>query len=286
MNDYIVDIDQNNAQQVLIEESMTRPVVVDFWSAGAEPSKTLSPLLEKLATEYQGQFVLARVNADEPQGAGIAQQLGVRSVPTVMVLKEGQPVDGFAGAQPEPQIREMLDKYLPKPWDAMLEQAREFIASGDVAAAMPLLREAWQDSGERHDITLVYVGVLIELNRLDEAETLLDGIRMADQDANYEQLRAQLALKREAAKSPEIEALEAQLAEDPDNLDLMAQLSVQFSNSGMHKEAMQTLISILQVDKEHADGHTRKTLLDIIASLGKGDPLAAEYQRKLFGLMY
>lgn len=284
MNDFIVDISQDNAQQVLIEESMNRPVVVDFWADWCEPCKTLMPLLEKLAHEYAGQFVLARVNADEQQG--IAQQLGVRSLPTVMVIKEGQPVDGFTGAQPETQIREMLDKYLPKPWDGMLQQAQELMAAGDFAAAMPLLRTAWQDSGLRLDITLAYAGALIELNRLDEAESVLDGIRLADQDAAYEQLRAQLDLKRQSARTPEIEALEARLAEDPDNLDLMAQLAVQFGTAGMHREAMETLICILQVDKEHDDGNSRKTLLDIIASLGKGDPLAAEFQRKLFGLMY
>ena len=118
MSDYIVNVDETNAQQVLIEESARRPVVVDFWAARSEPSQVLSPLLEKLADEYQGDFLLAKVNADEQQM--IAQQLGVRNLPTVMVIKDGQPVDGFTGAQPEAQIREMLDKYLPKPWDGML----------------------------------------------------------------------------------------------------------------------------------------------------------------------
>ena len=107
MSDYIVNIDETNAQQYLIEESMNRPVVVDFWADWCEPCKVLMPLLEKLANEYQGQFLLAKVNADEQQM--IAQQLGVRSLPTVMVIKEGQPVDGFVGAQPETQVREMSD---------------------------------------------------------------------------------------------------------------------------------------------------------------------------------
>ena len=103
MSDYIVNIDETNAQQILIEESSRRPVLVDFWADWCEPCKTLMPLLEKLAEEYQGQFLLAKVNADEQQG--IAQQLGVRSLPTVMLIKDGQPVDGFVGAQPESQIR-------------------------------------------------------------------------------------------------------------------------------------------------------------------------------------
>jgi putative thioredoxin len=284
MSDYIVTVDETNAQQVLIEESSRRPVVVDFWADWCEPCKTLMPLLENLANEYQGQFLLAKINADEQQG--IAQQLGVRSLPTVMVFKDGQPVDGFVGAQSEAQIREILDKYLPKPWDNMLAEAQELLEAGNDAEALPLLRQAYEDSGQRHDITLAYCHVLIDTGRLDEAGRVLDGVRMADQDAGWEQLTAQLELKREAARSPEIEALEQQLSEDADNLDLKHQLAIQYSDHDMHKEAMETLISILQVDRDHGDGSTRKALLDVIATLGKGDPLAAEYQRKLFGLMY
>lgn len=284
MSDHIVTIDETNAQQYLVEESMHRPVVVDFWADWCEPCKTLMPLLEKLAEEYQGQFLLAKVNADEQQG--IAQQLGVRSLPTVMVIKEGQPVDGFVGAQSESQIREILDKYLPKPWDGLLQQAQELMAGGDADSALPLLRQAYDDSNHQHDITLVFAQVLIELNRLDEAEKVLSEVRMADQDAGWEQLQAQLHLQRDAAKSPEIEALEKQIAADPDNFDLRHQLAVQYSTAAMYKEALETLIAILQVDKDHADGTVRKSLLDIIATLGKGDPLAVEFQRKLFGLMY
>ena len=284
VNDYIVSVDESNAQQLLIEESARRPVVVDFWADWCEPCKTLMPLLEKLANEYQGQFLLAKVNADEQQT--IAQQLGVRSLPTVIVIKDGQPVDGFVGAQTETQIREILDKYLPKPWDGLLEQAQALIAQDKAGEALPLLRQAYDESSQRHDITLVFAQVLIETSRLDEAERVLDGVRIADQDADWEQFQAQLKLKREAAKSPEIEALEQQLTSDPDNLDLRQQLAIQYADSGMHREAMESLIAILQVDREHHDGGSRKALLDIIASLGKGDPVAVEYQRKLFGLLY
>ena len=280
----IVDVDETNAQQVLIEESMQRLVMVDFWADWCEPCKTLMPLLEKLADEYQGQFLLARVNADEQQM--IAGQFGVRSLPTVMLIRDGQPVDGFAGAQPEAQVREMLDKHLPKPWDDLLEQARHLLADGSVGEALPLLRRAWEESGHRHDITLAYCGALIESKRLDEAEQVLDGVRQADRDADWEQLLAQLQIQREAAHSPEVEALQSQVADNPGDLDLRHQLAVQYSSQGMHKEALQTLYDILVEDREHGDGGTRKALLDTIATLGKGDPLAAEYQRKLFGLMY
>ena len=284
MSDFIVNIDESNAAQLLIEESHKRPVVVDFWADWCEPCKVLMPLLEKIANEYQGAFLLAKVNADEQQM--ISQQFGVRSLPTVMVIQNGQPVDGFTGAQPEAQVREMLGKYLPKPWDGLLQLAQEAMEQGNFAQALTPLRQAWEDSGRLYEITVAYVHALIECLRLDEAETILDGVRMADQDAAYEQLRAQLDIKREAAKSPEIEALEQQLAAEPDNLDVQYQLAVQYTDAGQFKDAMEHFVAILRVDLEHGDGATKKLLLDTIASLGKGDPLAAQYQSKLYSLLY
>ena len=242
------------------------------------------PVLEKIAHEYQGAFLLAKVNADQQQM--ITQQFGVRSLPTVMVIQGGQPVDGFAGAQSEAQVRDLLQKYLPKPWDGLVQLAQEAMARGDFAAALTPLRQAWEDSGHQHEITLAYAQALIEAMRLDEAEQVLGTVRMADQDAAWEQLTAQLKLKREAAKSPEVEALEAQLEQDPDNHDIRAQLAVAYSDAGYAKDALENLFVILRSDLNHADGATKKALLDAIASLGKGDPLAAEYQRKLYSLLY
>jgi putative thioredoxin len=244
----------------------------------------LMPMLEKIANEYQGAFLLAKVNADEQQM--ITQQFGVRSLPTVMVIQNGQPVDGFAGAQPETQVRQMLEQYLPKPWDGLLQTAQQFMAEGDFAAALGPLRQAFEESGQRPDITIALARALIECMRLDEAEKVLDGVRLADQDAAYEQVKAQLEIKREAAKSPEIEALEARLADNPEDLDIRHQLAVQFTDAGHFKEGMEHFVEILRKDIDHGDGATKRLLLDTIASLGKGDPLAAEYQRKLYSLLY
>jgi len=284
VSEHIVNIDETNAAALLIDESHKRPVVVDFWADWCEPCKVLMPMLERIADEYNGAFLLAKVNADE-QGM-IAQQFGVRSLPTVMVIQNGQPVDGFAGAQPENAVRELLGKYLPKPWDGLLQLANEAIEAGDYGRALTPLRQAWEESGQLYEITVAYAHALIECLRLDEAETLLEGVRLADRDAAYEQLQAQLEIKREASRSPEVEALEQELAADPDNLDVRQQLAVQLTNNGQFKQAMEHLVTILQRDLEHGDGATRKALLDTIASLGKGDPLAAEYQRKLYSLLY
>jgi len=284
VSDFIVDIDESNAASLLIDESNRRPVVVDFWADWCAPCKTLMPVLEKIAAEYQGAFLLARVNADQQQM--ITQQFGVRSLPTVVVMQNGQPVDGFAGAQTEAQVRQMLEKYLPKPWEGLLQLARDAMERGDPGAALAPLRQAMEESGRALEVTFAYIQALIDTMRLDEAEKLLSEIRLADQDATYEQLNAQLQIQRDSARSPEIEALEAELARDPDNAEVKRQLAAQYSNAGHHREAMEQLVSILRQDLGHDNGGTRKALLDTIASLGKGDPLAAEYQRKLYSLLY
>jgi len=280
----VVDIDQNNAQQYLIDESFNRPVVVDFWADWCAPCKQLMPLLEKLADEYAGAFLLAKINADEQQG--ISQQLGVRSLPTVMVFKDGQPVDGFAGAQPETAVREMLQKHLPSPWDAKIAEATELLDQGDTSGALALLRAAWEESNKLLEITLAYAGALVEANRLDEAEEVLNEVRLVDREAVHEQLMAQIELKREAGKSPEIEALESELASDESNHAVRVKLAVQLTTGAHYRDALEHLLVVLRADRDWNNGEAKRLYLDTIASIGKGDPLAAEYQRKLFSILY
>lgn len=280
----VVDITLDNAQQYLIDESFQRLVVIDFWAEWCGPCKNLMPILEKLATEYAGAFLLAKVNADDQQM--ISAQFGVRSLPTVMIMQNGQPVDGFTGALPEVQVREVLAKYLPKPWEAPLQQAQELMAIEQFAEALPLLRHAYDASKQLPSIALLIAQCHIELNRFDEAETLLSSIKMVDQDARYEQLIAQIMLKKQAAKTPELAALEAAYAEAPHDLSVRYQLALQYHQESQYRPALEHLLEVLRKDRNFAEGEARKTFTSIIAALGKADLLAIEYQRKLFTLLY
>ena len=262
----IVEINLENAKQYLIEESFIRPVLIDFWADWCAPCKSLMPILEKLANEYAGAFLLAKVNADEMNM--ISSQFGVRSLPTVMLMKDGQPIDGFAGALPEVQVRELLEKYLPKAWEKFVNDAQALIMAGDFNAALPLLRQAYEDSKQDAAIAFLLAQCHLELNRIDNAEAILATVKAADHNAHYEQLLAQVELKKQAAKSPELIALEAAHANEPDNLQHAYQLAIQYNAETAYRPALELLISILRKDRNFAEGAAKKTFMDILAALG------------------
>ncbi len=284
MSELSIEVTRENAQQAIIDASFKQLVLVDFWADWCAPCKALLPILEKVVRENEGSLLLAKVNCDEQQA--IAGQFGVRSLPTVVLMKDGQPVDGFVGAQPEAAVRAMLEKHLPKPWDILLGEALELLDGGDAVAAAAPARSAWELSGKRPDIAKVYVEILLQTARLEEAQAVLGAIPMVEQDADYERLLADLELKQQASDTPEIQSLLLALENAPGDKDLGFQLAVQFSQAGRQRESLELLFGIVAADREFRGGEARKTLLDIIRALGKGDPLAAEYQRKLFSLMY
>ena len=167
-----------------------------------------------------------------------------------------------------------------------IAEATELLDQGDTSGALALLRAAWEESNKLLDITLAYAGALVEGKRLDEAEEVLKEVRLVDRDAQHEQLMAQIELKREAGKSPEIEALESELASDESNHSVRVKLAVQLTTGAHYRDALEHLLVILRADRDWNNGEAKRLYLDTIASIGKGDPLAAEYQRKLFSIMY
>jgi len=284
MSPNIVDLTEENAQEVLFEESAKRLVVVDFWSETCQPCKTLTPLLEALVDERGGQVLLAKVNVEAMPM--MAAQFRVQSVPSVFFIKDAQPLDGFVGAKTELELREIFDKYLPKSWDLEFEQALDLIEQEKLKDALALLRSAHDASSARADIALVYARTLIALKRLEEAQNVIDAVGLADQDAQYEQVKAQLEIAKESGKTPELEALEYEVERHPENQDLALQLSIQYAQNGYVQNALDVLFGLLQNDLNSLEGEVKKRFLDILKSLDKTDSLATNYQRKLFTLLY
>lgn len=278
-----IDITEANLHQTL-EQSMAVPVLFYFWSERSQHCLQLTPVLDKLAAEYAGQFILAHVDCDAEQM--VASQFGLRSIPAVYLFKDGQPVDGFQGPQPEEVIRELLQRVLPKPEELKVAEAVQLLSEGNVQEALPLLKDAWALSGQNSEIGLQLAEVQIQLNRSEDAEAVLATIPLQDRDTRYQGLIAQIELLKQAADTPEIQQLQQQLTEQPDNVELAVQLALQLHQVGRNEEALELLLSHLKKDLAAANGTARKTLMDILAALGTGDALAAKYRRQLYSLLY
>ncbi|WP_343529170.1 co-chaperone YbbN [Yokenella regensburgei] len=279
----IVNITEANLHQVL-EQSMTAPVLFYFWSARSQHCEQLTPVLESLAAQYNGQFTLAKVDCDAEQM--VASQFGLRAIPTVYLFQNGQPVDGFQGPQPEEAIRALLDKVLPREEELKAQQAIALMQEGNHAEALPLLKDAWQLSNQDSEIGLLLAEAQIALNRSEEAEVTLKTIPLQDQDTRYQGLVAQIELLKQAADTPEIQHLQLQVAENPEDAVLASQLALQLHQVGRNEEALELLFSHLRKDLGAADGQARKMLQEILAALGTGDALASQYRRKLYSLLY
>lgn len=280
---YIIDITEANLHQTL-EQSVTTPVLFYFWSARSQHCEELTPVLDKLAAQYQGQFILARVDCDAEQM--VASQFGLRSIPTVYLFQNGQPVDGFQGPQPEDAIRALLEKVLPREEELKAQEAMQLVQEGKHAEALPLLKEAWQLSNQDSEIGLLLAEVQIVLNRSEDAEAVLKTIPLQDRDTRYQGLVAQIDLLKQAADTPEIQQLQLQVEQDPDNAVLASQLALQLHQVGRNEEALELLYTHLKKDLGAADGGVRKMLMEILAALGTGDALAAKYRRQIYSLLY
>ncbi len=278
----IVDITVENFQQIIIEASQQKIVLIDFWADWCEPCKDLMPILEKLANEYSQHLILAKVDCEAQQE--VAAQFGIRSLPTVMVVQNGQPVDGFAGVQPEAQIREMLAKYLPNPEDDLLATAGKAIQQGDYAGALPAAKEALGLNPDNVNAKYMLIDCYIETGSIDVAKSLIEEIKLVDQDSRYKTLLGKIELAEQAADTPEIRQLTAAVEANPDDLQLKIDLAVQLHQANKAQEALSLLYSVLK--KDLGFGDARKLMMDMMNALPDGDPLKSEYRRKMYSLLY
>ena len=277
-----IAITLENFQQVIIEESKNQLVLVDFWAQQIPESTELRDKLTTALANHGDTILFATVDC-ETQGQ-IAQQFGIQGLPTAVLVKDGQPLDGLTGPQTDASINEFLAKYLPKEQDLLLVQAKDLLAEGNVAEAFPIISQAYQLDNERADIKLVLANVYIQTGKITEAELLLKSIKMIDQDSDYQSLIAKLELASQAADSPEIQALEQQLLNEPENVELQQKLAAQYSQVNCYEDALAILFRLVQ--NNGADIASKDLLLDVLKSLPDGDALASKYRRKLYTLMY
>jgi putative thioredoxin len=277
-----IAITLENFQQVILDESKTKLILVDFWAEQVPESVELKNKLADKLKLAADTMMLATVDCQSQQQ--IAQQFGVQGLPTVVLVKDGQPLDGLTGPQTDESIAEFLAKYLPKLEDDLLAQAKQLLIENNVSAAFTAISQAYQLDNERADIKFVLIDVYIQTGKISAAETLLTSIKMIDQDSHYQALLAKVELASQAANSPEIQALEQQLTHKPDNIELQHQLAAQYNQVNRAEEALTILFKLVQ--KDNADTLSKQLLLDVLKVLPEGDPLALKFRRKLYTLMY
>jgi putative thioredoxin len=275
MTDHDLDVNLNDFQAAVLDESRTRPVVVDFWAPWCGPCKSLKPILEKLAAEYGGKFRLAKVNADDNQA--LSQQYGVRGIPAVKAFVNGEMVDEFSGALPEAEVRAFLDRLIPSQADELRAQASAAHAAGDHGAALQLLAEASKLDPQHIGIRLDAAEIMLDLSEADEAQRLLGSVP-DDADPRVPQLKARLKFLGTAGADEM--ALQARIAADSNDLDARLELANLAIAGQRYEDGMEQLLEIVQRDRGFQDDIGRKTLLSVFDLLGGGE-LVSRYRRLL-----
>ena len=246
---FIVEVSRDNFAQ-LMQTSFEVPVLVDFWADWCQPCHRLMPILARLADEYQGKFILAKLNTEQEQE--IAAQFGIRSIPNCKLFRDGQPADEFMGALPEQAVRQFLDKHIARQPNPAVEQARQLLQAGDAAGAA----------------------------------AALDGLPAQDQDSpDVARLRGQLFFAEQLAEAPATGDLEATLAADSEDLQALHQLALRKAVAEDYDTALDLLLQLMQKDRGFGDDAGRVGLLKVFELLGN-DPRVSQYRRRMASLLY
>ena len=265
MSPFSFDAGGSDFQEKVLQASLRAPVLVDFWAEWCAPCKMLKPVLEKLADEYGGRFLLAKIDSDQNQE--LAARYGVRGIPNVKAFVNGEMVNEFTGALPEAQIRSFIDSLIPSPAEPLRIAAREARAKGEPEVACSLLIDAAELDPASEAVQLDLAEINIDLQNAEAARAILGGQEhKASNLARLHALQARLKLVTAGAGANSA-ALIARVAANPGDLDARLQLAQTLALAHDYRAALEHLLDIVRRDRKWQDEAARKAMLDLFVLL-------------------
>ncbi len=281
---YIIEITEGNYQKDVVEQSHRVPVLVDFWASWCQPCQMLMPVLAKLAEEYGGKFILAKVNTEEQQE--LAARFGIRSIPTVKLFKDGQPVDEFAGALPESEIRRFLDRHIPRESDALVEKARQLLLAGDADQALQILEATKATDPTNVNVDIALAQAHASSGQPERALEILQKLPMeAREKPEVQRLEGLLHFEALAAGAPDENTLSQRLEQNPDDHEDRRLLAARRVLQEDYAGALDLLLELMRKDRSYGDDAARKDMVRIFDLLGD-DPLVPRYRSRMMNLLY
>ena len=292
-NPVIIEVITENFMAEVIERSKETPVIVDFWAPWCEPCKQLTPIIEKIIKEKNGNVILAKMNIDE--SPEVAQQLKIQSIPAVMAFNDGQPVDGFVGVQPEKNISEFVNKISSLKNSSTIEEninaGKKYIDEGDLETAALVFSEILKIESENISAKSLLARCLLRSDQLSEAENLINNISPdAEKNQDYVSVRSEVEIFKNAKNNPisnkQEEELKGNIKNNPKNYQLKLDLAKLLVAKGENENAINELLEIIEVDAKWNDGAARKQLIEIFNILGNENILVIEGRKKLSSMLF
>ncbi len=281
---YSFDVSTQNFKNIVIDGSFKHPVVVDFWAPWCGPCKMLKPILEKLAGEYQGKFVLAKINSDENQE--LAAQFGVRGIPSVKAIRDGKIIDEFSGALPENAVREWLQRIIPSPSEELRLQAQQTYQEGDAAQALQLLQRALELDGNNHAAQLDTAVILAALGKLQEAKAIVNELPANIQvEEAVAKLITQIEVAERSRHLEDEDTLLKKIAADQDDWQAHIDVANVYIGRQEYAKAIEHCFEVIKRNRGFQDDIGRKTVLSIFNLLNNQGDIVREYRRKLASLL-
>jgi putative thioredoxin len=282
---YVVVANAENFYTLVLEGSHERPVLVDFWADWCAPCRMLMPVLAKLADEYHGKFIVAKVNTEEERE--LAASFGIRSLPTVQLFKGGQPVDQFMGALPESQVRELLERHLPRESDDLVTQAQRLLEAGDLKGAEARLERARAEDPDNPRIHLADVRLKAASGDARGAEEMLEHLPLElVSDPEVAALKGQLRFANVIADAPPEAQLTARLESNPNDSEARYQLAARLVARGDIEGGLKNLLQLMKKDRSYGDDAARKGMVMVFDMLGGTGDLVARYRSQMLNALY